>query len=127
MSRSRSHSLAHIWTALVAGLVVSSAAVALAQSPQAGAQHGMADRTAMMAKMAAGNQKLTELVARMDAATGEEKIAAMAAVVRELTTQHRQMREHGCMQGGMAGAMSQKPDRAEQETEADHAAHQPEK
>jgi hypothetical protein len=127
MTRSRPDSLTYIRTALVAGLVASSATFALAQSPQAGAPPGMADRTAMMAKMAAGDQKLTELVARMDAATGEEKIAAIAAVVRELTTQHRQMREHGCMQGGMAGMMPQKPEPAEKETEADHAAHHPEK
>jgi len=48
----------------------------------------------MMAEMQARQQKLDDLVAKMNAATGAEKVDAIAAVVNELVEQRGQMRSH---------------------------------
>ena len=47
----------------------------------------------MMAKMKAGDQQLAELVAKMNAATGAEKVDAMAALLTALVESHRTMHE----------------------------------
>jgi len=49
----------------------------------------------MMAEMKAGDAKLEALVRDMNAATGDAKVTAMAAVVNELVQQHKAM--HGRM------------------------------
>jgi ABC-type glycerol-3-phosphate transport system substrate-binding protein len=49
----------------------------------------------MMAEMTAGDAKLDALVKEMNAATGEAKVNAVAAVVNELVRQQRAM--HGRM------------------------------
>jgi hypothetical protein len=63
-------------------------------APQGRGRAG-ADMTAhcqqMMADMQATQNKLDDLVARMNAAKGEEKIDRVAAVVTEMVAQHRQM------------------------------------
>jgi hypothetical protein len=47
----------------------------------------------MMAKMKAGDQQLAELAAKMNAATGAEKVDAMAALLTALVDGHRTMHE----------------------------------
>ena len=100
-------------SALVAGcaVVVLSAVIGLAaQTPQehqhaaadqaeppsgmdAKCQAMMAEREAMMTGMKAADQRLDELVAKMNTASGMEKMTATAAVVSEMVTQRQTMRE----------------------------------
>ena len=66
----------------------------------------MADHEKMMTEMKAADQRLDDLVAKMNAASGMEKADATAAVVNEMVTQRRTMRD-GMMklQPGMMGHM----------------------
>lgn len=62
----------------------------------------------MMADMKMMDDRLNELVATMDAATGEAKVSAMAALVASLVQQRKPMREGMMqMQGQMMGHMMQ--------------------
>ena len=54
----------------------------------------MAHHKEMMAKMEAMDARLDELVKKMNAATGSKKSDAVAAVVNELVTQRKEMRDH---------------------------------
>jgi hypothetical protein len=71
-------------------------------TPGAQMRHGMdhgrmggpRDRQEMMARMEESNRRLEELVSTMNSATGPAKVDAIAAVVNELVSQHRQMHEH---------------------------------
>jgi outer membrane murein-binding lipoprotein Lpp len=54
----------------------------------------MAHHKEMMAKMEAMDSKLDDLVKKMNAAKGNSKVDATAAVVNELIAQRKQMREH---------------------------------
>ena len=71
-------------------------------------------RAQMMEQMKANDAKLDELVAKMNAATGDAKVDAIAAVVTEMVAQRKAMRghmapmPHGGM-GGPAGAEAPKP------------------
>ena len=66
----------------------------------------MADREKMMTDMKAADQRLDDLVAKMNAASGMEKADATAAVVNEMVTQRRTMRDGMMkMQHGMMGHM----------------------
>jgi hypothetical protein len=81
-----------------------------AQHDPAGPKSGMggkmmADRQTMMADMKAAQQKLDELVAAMNLATGSEKVDRIAAVVTELVAQHREM----CRRMMSGDMMTQKP------------------
>lgn len=68
----------------------------------------MAQRQQMMARMRALDQKLNELVAKMDAAKGTAKVETIATVVKELVAQRAQLRgEMMAMQGRMMGHMMQ--------------------
>lgn len=53
----------------------------------------MAHHKQMMAKTEAADTRLDELVKTMNAATGSKKTNAIAAVINELVTQRKQMRE----------------------------------
>ena len=53
----------------------------------------MVEREKMMADMKAADQRLTDLVTRMNSASGAEKTTATAAVVTEMVAQSRTMRE----------------------------------
>ncbi len=53
----------------------------------------MAEHGKMMADMKAADQRLNDLVARMNSAAGMEKTTATAAVVTEMVAQSRTMRE----------------------------------
>jgi hypothetical protein len=61
----------------------------------------------MLAQMKAGDAKLDALVKDMNAATGDAKVAAIAAVVTELAAQNKSMHQHmgemhqQMMSGGM--------------------------
>lgn len=80
-----------------------------AQPPSAMAakdQAMMAEREKMMTGMKAADQRLDELVAKMNTASGTEKTTATAAVVTEMVTQRRTMREGMMkMQDGMMSHM----------------------
>lgn len=66
----------------------------------------MAEREKMMTDMKAADRRLDDLVAKMNAASGMEKMAATATVVTEVVTQRRTMREGMMkMQQGMMGHM----------------------
>ena len=93
-----------------AAIVLSAASGLAAQTPQkphhasttkakapsdmeAKCQAMMAERDKMTAEMKAGDQRLDDLVAKMNAASGADKATATAAVVTEMVTQRRTMRE----------------------------------
>ncbi len=68
----------------------------------------MAKHQEMMAEMESMDAKLDSLVAAMNAATGDDKVNAMAAVLEELVGQRKAMREkmqpmHMRMMPGMGG------------------------
>ena len=66
----------------------------------------MAEREKMMTDMKAADQRLDDLVARMNTASGMEKTAATATVVTEMATQRRTMRDGMMkMQHGMMSHM----------------------
>ncbi len=104
-------SMKRIVTAMMAGcaaVVMSSVPGLAAQAPQQ-PQHAasdtakpasgmaakdtamMAEREKMMADMKAADQRLDSLVARMNTASGADKMAATATVVTEMVTQRRTM------------------------------------
>ncbi len=57
----------------------------------------------MMAEMKASDARLAERVAAMNAATGNDKVEAMAAVINELVAQRNAMREHMMERRGAMG------------------------
>ena len=66
----------------------------------------MAEREKMMTGMKAADQRLDDLVVKMNTASGMEKTAATAAVVTEMVTQRRTMRDGMMkMQEGMMSHM----------------------
>lgn len=66
----------------------------------------MADHEKMMTEMKAADQRLDDLVGKMNAASGTEKADATAAVVNEMVTQRRTMRNGMMkMEAGMMGHM----------------------
>lgn len=72
-----------------------SAGQATAKPLQPGMQDMMKMHERMMAEMKAADSKLDALLKDMNAATGDAKVKAMAAVVDELVQQHKAM--HGRM------------------------------
>jgi len=114
-----------IVTAMMAGcaaVVISAAPGLAAQTPheqhtatatakppsgmEAKCQAMMAEKEKMMTGMKAADQRLDELVAKMNTASGMEKMTATAAVVTEMVTQRRTMREGMMkMQEGMMSHM----------------------
>ncbi|HZJ33031.1 MAG TPA: hypothetical protein VFD21_15750 [Vicinamibacterales bacterium] len=148
--RLRRMSLAAALTALVAAATT---ALVLAQAPTAGHHEGVPEPSAgqttaptpqrqqMMQNMRAADQKVAELIAKMNAATGDRKVDAIAAVVTELAAQRKQMQEQMRMQSGMmeqmmsrmsamhgsGGMMQGTPAPKTDATDPDHAAHHPDK
>ena len=60
----------------------------------------------MMADMKAAQTRLDDLATKMNAATGDAKIAAMAELLNELVSQHRAMGQRmGDMDQRMTGQM----------------------
>jgi hypothetical protein len=62
-----------------------------APSGAAGQRSMMAERQQMMAQAQAAEKRLDELVAKMNASRGSDKIEDIAAVVNELVAQHKRM------------------------------------
>jgi hypothetical protein len=105
--------LKRIVTAMMAGcaaVAISAAPGLSAQTPQehqhaatdkvkpasgmeAKCQAMMAEREKMVAAMKAADQRLDDLVVKMNTASGMEKMAATAAVVTEMVTERRTMRD----------------------------------
>jgi hypothetical protein len=86
--------------------VVPSPPAGIGQQPQSESsmQDMMKMHEQMMAEMKAGDAKLDALVKEMNAATGNTKVNAVAAVVNELVGQHKAMHEHmGHMHQEMMG------------------------
>ena len=115
-----------VLTAMVAGgavVVMSSVPELAAQTPQehqhaaadeakpasgmeARCQAMMAERETMMTDMKTADQRLDDLVVKMNTASGMEKMAATAAVVTEIVTQRQTMRDGMMkMQAGMMSHM----------------------
>ena len=79
-------------------------AQAQAPSTQSSMPDMMKMHEQMMAEMKASDAKLDALVKQMNAATGDAKVNAVAAVVSELVRQHKAMHEHmGQMHQQMMG------------------------
>jgi hypothetical protein len=73
-----------------------------APAAQMSMQDMMKMHDTMMADMKAGQARLDDLEKKMNAATGDAKVAAMAQLVSELVGQHRGMNER---MGGMSQRM----------------------
>lgn len=74
----------------------------------------MAQHEKMMAEMKAADQRLDDLVAKMNAASGQAKVDATAATVTEIVAQRRTMRDrmmdmHQSMMGHMGEHMQAGP------------------
>ena len=155
MSRQRFLSRAgQMWSAVAVVAIAGAATVALAQAPVYGGHHqspaaaaggpaaNAADQQQMMKMMAADDEKLAGLITTMNAAKGDAKVAAIAAVVNELAAQRTRMRtqmmrmqtgmdqmmSHMATMHGPGGMMNKKaPEPAPGVSDQDHAAHHPEK
>jgi hypothetical protein len=84
------------------------AAAQAAPQTQSNMQDMMKMHEQMMAEMKAGEGRLDALVAEMNSARGDAKVAAIGAVVNELVRQHKSMhvrmaQAHEQMTGGAAG------------------------
>jgi hypothetical protein len=77
----------------------------------------------MMAEADAMDRRLSELVAKMNAAEGPAKMEAIAAVVNELVATHTKMRRMMTMMAGTDSQVGAGPDAAEHDvnTSAPHA------
>ncbi len=80
---------------------------ATTQGPASNQSQMMQMHQKMMDEMAAMDQKLDALVTQMNAAQGQAKVDAMAAVITEMINQRKQMREQmtSTMGRGMMGGM----------------------
>ncbi len=59
----------------------------------------------MMSRMKEMDARLDEKVAAMDAAKGDQKVEAIAAVIKEMVAQRKDMREHMMKMRGKRGHM----------------------
>lgn len=110
---------ARMWSAVALAGVAGAAAVVLAQAPVSGGQQaspparGNAQAAPMergrmqmmMQREAQSDQRLDALVTKMNAARGDQKVAAIAEVVTELVAQRKQMHEQMRMQADMMERM----------------------
>ena len=108
---------------LCRGLVVAMALVGTLQArggqvPTKG--HGsmemMADCQKMTAGMKAGQEKLDELLAEMNAATGQLKVDQMAILLAELVAQHKAMHGHMRCMGQVPASPASAPKQPPQAT-----------
>lgn len=116
MNRPPLVTVTRMWSSIALVMVAGATAAALAQAP-ATQEHDhssapppvatgcemKAQHKNMTAALAAGDQKLAELIARMNAAKGGDKVEAIAAVVSEIAVQHAQLRQ---MKGAMMDHMT---------------------
>lgn len=83
-----------IWLGCFAAVMLAATVQAQTDAPPAARQHRMMMADAghsMMADMKAGQAKLDDLIAKMNAATGPQKMDQMAAVLTELVAQQKTM------------------------------------
>jgi hypothetical protein len=82
-----------------------------AQQPPPHVQQMQQQRRAFMEQLQERNKRLDDLVAKMNAAQGEAKVDAIAAVINEMVEQRRAMQPHPGMGGplGMGGPMGGAP------------------
>ena len=110
-------------TSLILGSLLVVGFAAHAQTPQPEHQHQqtpakpsadmsakckamMAEHEKMMAEMKTADQRLDQLVTKMNSAAGQEKVDATAAAVTEIVAQRRTMRDRMMqMHQGMMGHM----------------------
>ncbi|MGA2401770.1 MAG: hypothetical protein ABSG91_08690 [Syntrophobacteraceae bacterium] len=57
-------------------------------------EHHMKEHDEMMSRMKEMEARLDAKIAAMDAAKGEEKVEAIAAVIKEMASQRKDMQEH---------------------------------
>ncbi|HZS18768.1 MAG TPA: hypothetical protein VFA51_12645 [Candidatus Udaeobacter sp.] len=96
-------------TAKILAIAIAAAlpgAVLLAQGEHGKMGGMMQEHQKMAAEMKAQDAELDRLVAEMNAATGEKKIDAIAAVITKMVEQRKAMHQkmggmHGMMEGGM--------------------------
>jgi len=97
-----------------AGRFAPGLALLVGLAPAAGAQEAQAPAQParpMQEMLRQHDQKLDELVAKMNAAQGEAKVDAIADVVNELVAQRKQMRQHrGAGTGMMRGPRARPPE-----------------
>jgi hypothetical protein len=77
--------------------------------PARGGMAMMADCQKMVGAMTAGQEKLDDLIAKMNAATGQLKVDQMAAVLTELVAQQKAMRAHMMCMGHHAAPPANTP------------------
>jgi hypothetical protein len=142
-----------MWSVLAVVAVAGAVTVVLAQAPEDGGHHQAAaapagdgtlapEQQRMMRMMAADDEKLAGLIRAMNAARGDQKVAAIADVINELVAQRTSMRtqmmrmqagmdqmmSHMATMHGAGGMMNKKaPEPVPPVGEPDHAAHHPEK
>ena len=109
--------------ALIGALSI--AGTAAGQSPHKMTGTGMLTGHEKM-QMRESDQKLDDLVQRLNGAQGNDRVDRLIAVVNQLVAERRQMREMMTMHGGMMCDMASKPAEAVTSDE-DHSAHHPEK
>lgn len=80
----------------------------------------MSNCQSMMAGMKADQDKLDDLIAKMNAATGSRKVEQIAAVLTELVAQQKAMHAHMMSMGGAPAVPANPP---EAEPEAGHEQH----
>jgi len=89
-------------------------ALAGAFAPGAGAEEPQAPAQPVhpiMETLRQHDQKLDDLIAKMNAAKGEARVDAIAAVLNELVAQRKEMRKHmGAGPGPMRGPMMRHPE-----------------
>ena len=78
-------------------------------APPAHVQQMQQQRRAFMEQIQERNKRLDDLVAKMNAARGDAKVDAIAAVINEMVEQRRAMQPHPGMGGPMGGPMGGAP------------------
>ena len=92
---------------VVTGMLLAAGSLGHAQNPPAAANPRamMAGQQQMMASMQAGDKKLDDLVAQLNAARGNDRLDKLVAVVNALVAERKGMRDMMAMHGNMMGSM----------------------
>ena len=110
---------------VLTGLLAVAGASGHAQTPPAAPKTSamMAGQQQMMASMQAGDRKLDDLLAQLNAARGNDRLDKLVAVVNALAAERKGMREMMAMHGTMMGTMMNRT--AAPATGDDHSEHHP--
>ena len=96
--------------AVAIAIACAGAAGARAQEPKGPGRPMQARMEQMREQMRENQRKLDDLVAKMNAATGQAKVDAIAAVVTELVNQRRAMTQQQIGPGGPMGGPTKHPE-----------------